>query len=381
MATERKKIGIVFISDDIGVVYYLVNNINTLNFLPESKRPEVIVFYNLQCKIYLSLLNYPGLSFVEVNINPENRLKLYLKSILMRRNFIYHELNRVTQVDGYFPFNDFPAPAKGKADVASWIPDFQHKFYPQFFTHKNLVLREKRFRSIIDNTKVLVLSSYSALDNLKSFYRIREDLDVKVLQFVSLIRDHPVTLFNHVKLKYRIEKPFFLVSNQFYEHKNHFTVLNAVKILKEKGLQFTVVFSGKTEDYRNPKFFSRLLKYIEANELGSHVNIVGLIPREDQLSMLKNSLSIIQPSKFEGWSTFIEDAKSLSHQIICSSIPVHIEQIGQSGFYFNSDSPEQLALLMSDFIEGKAIKKELRNDYDKRALDFAESFITIFDKT
>ena len=381
MASQRRKIGFVFISDDIGVVYYLVNNINTLNFLPESKRPEVIVFYNMQCKKHLSLINYPSLSFVEVNINPENRLKLYLKSILLRRNFIYHELKRVKQVDGIFPFNDFPVPTRGKANVVSWIPDFQHKFYPKFFTHKNLVLRENRFRSIIDNTKVLVLSSYNALDNLRTFYRIREDLHVKVLQFISMIRDHPVTPFNQVKLKYGIDRPFFLVSNQFYEHKNHMTVLNAVKILKEMGLQFTVVFTGKTEDYRNPKFFSSVLKFIEANEIASHVKIVGLIPREDQLSMLKNSLSIIQPSKFEGWNTFIEDAKSLSHQIICSSIPVHIEQVGKGGFYFNSDSPEQLALLMSDFIEGKAIKKELQNDYDKRALDFAESFISIFDKT
>ena len=209
-------------------------------------------------------------------------------------------------------------------------------------------------------------------------YKFSENLNVKVLQFVSMIREHSVTSYEIVKNKYQLNLPFFLVSNQFYEHKNHLVVLKAIKILKEEGFQFEVIFSGKTEDYRNSNFFPSILKFIESNNLGSHLKILGLIPREDQLSILLGSLSVIQPSKFEGWSTIIEDAKTLRHQIICSSIPVHVEQLGRKGVYFSPDSYEDLSDKMRDFIKKDITKNIIPDNYEKRAIYFAESFMKIF---
>ena len=53
MVTERKKIGLIFISDDIGVVYYLVNVVKTLNSLNDLRKPEIIIFYNSKCESFL----------------------------------------------------------------------------------------------------------------------------------------------------------------------------------------------------------------------------------------------------------------------------------------------------------------------------------------
>jgi len=378
MGTERKKIGLIFISDDIGVVYYLVNVVKTLNSLNDLRKPEIIIFYNSKCESFLKLLNYKYLKFTKLNKNSENRLKLYLKSFFKRDNLFYKQFLNEYILDGLFPFNDFPAPIYGKTKVVSWIPDFQHKFYPKFFKTKNLFLREKRFKSIINNSNVVVLSSNDAFKHLKQFYKIPVNLSIKVLQFVSMIKDHTITPFNKIKELYQINLPYFLVSNQFYEHKNHIVVLKAIRLLKKEGLDFQVIFTGKKEDYRNPKFYSSLLKFIKSNDLESHLTILGMIPREDQLSILLNSLSVIQPSKFEGWSTIIEDAKTLRHQIICSSIPVHVEQLGTNGFYFKLDSYVGLAEHMRNFIKGAVIKKEMPDNYNQRLELFAESFIEIF---
>ena len=378
MVTKRKKIGIVFTSDDIGVVYYLVNIVRTLDYLTELEKPEIIVFFNIQSEKYLSLFKYKNLKTVKVNITINNKTKLYFKSLIQRENLFLKKLLTAYPVDGLFPFNDFPVPIYGKTIIASWIPDFQHKFYPHFFSQINLFFREIRFKSILKYTNVLVLSSNDALMHLKDFYKFSENLNVKVLQFVSMIREHSVTSYEIVKNKYQLNLPFFLVSNQFYEHKNHLVVLKAIKILKEEGFQFEVIFSGKTEDYRNSNFFPSILKFIESNNLGSHLKILGLIPREDQLSILLGSLSVIQPSKFEGWSTIIEDAKTLRHQIICSSIPVHVEQLGRKGVYFSPDSYEDLSDKMRDFIKKDITKNIIPDNYEKRAIYFAESFMKIF---
>jgi glycosyltransferase involved in cell wall biosynthesis len=378
MVTKRKKIGLIFISDDIGVVYYLINIVSTLDFLPESQKPEIVVFFNQQCEKFLHLIKYIYKKEIRVDITSRKKIKLYIKSFFQRKNLFFEELIRAYNVDGIFPFNDFPVPILDKAIVTSWIPDFQHKFYPHFFSLKNLLLRESRFKAIIKRTKVLVLSSNNALMHFKQFYKKPADLSVKVLQFISMIRDYPVTPFVEVKERYGLTLPFFLVSNQFYEHKNHIAVLRAIKLLKDECLQFKVIFTGKTEDYRNPDFYSSLLAYINFFGIRSHLEILGLIPREDQLSILVNSLSVIQPSKFEGWSTIIEDAKTLRQQIICSSIPVHCEQLGANGFYFNAESHDELANHMRNFIKGNITKKVLPDNYEERVLKFAESFTEIF---
>ena len=233
MVTERKKIGLIFISDDIGVVYYLVNVVKTLNSLNDLRKPEIIIFYNSKCESFLKLLNYKYLKFTKLNKNSENRLKLYLQSFFKRDNLFYKQFLNEYILDGLFPFNDFPAPIYGKTKVVSWIPDFQHKFYPKFFKTKNLFLREKRFKSIINNSNVVVLSSNDAFKHLKQFYKIPVNLSIKVLQFVSMIKDHTITPFNKIKELYQINLPYFLVSNQFYEHKNHIVVLKAIRLFGE----------------------------------------------------------------------------------------------------------------------------------------------------
>jgi hypothetical protein len=50
---------------------------------------------------------------------------------------------------------------------------------------------------------------------------------------------------------------------------------------------------------------------------------VGFIDRAEQTMLLKNAISIVQPSLFEGWSTVVEDAKALNQYMILSDIPVN----------------------------------------------------------
>ena len=105
---------------------------------------------------------------------------------------------------------------------------------------------------------------------------------------------------------------------------------------------------------------------------------MGVIPREHQLGLMKHSLAVIQPSKFEGWSTVVEDAKSLQKQILLSNIPVHVEQMGDSAYYFEPDSAEQLKTLMRGFLTTTLPLKPIFDNYDDRIKMFATLFISIF---
>ena len=44
--------------------------------------------------------------------------------------------------------------------------------------------------------------------------------------------------------------------------------------------------------------------------------LLGLIPRRYQVEVFRNSTAIVQPSKFEGWSTIVEDTRAIGRPII-----------------------------------------------------------------
>ncbi len=375
----RKKIGILLVNDDVGVAYYLSSIVKSLSSLDDDKQPEILILYDNSCKKYLDLYKYQHLTIKEINYNKNKKLK-YLASILRQKNILIQPIIEEYNLDGLFPVMDLPVRSNiKKCTVASWIPDFQHKFYPGFFTKNNLVLRETRFKKIIANCDTVVLSSHDANSHFKQFYQLKpKQTKIKVMPFVSMIQNFQKTEYSVLVDKYQITTPYFLVSNQFYTHKNHMVVLNAIKELKKSGLNFTVFLTGKTEDYRNPAFFGTLTSFIEENNLQNEARILGLIPREDQLGLLQKALAVVQPSKFEGWSTIIEDAKTLQRQIICSNICVHVEQMGDKAFYFDSDNINELTTIMKTFLTDAVCSKPVFNNYNERVKEFASTFIDIF---
>ncbi|MBK6525543.1 MAG: glycosyltransferase [Crocinitomicaceae bacterium] len=159
--------------------------------------------------------------------------------------------------------------------------------------------------------------------------------------------------------KFNIKKKYFVVSNQFWKHKNHLVVVRALAHLKSTGaIDFNIVFTGKQMDAVNQDYFLSVIDAVEKSNLSNDVHFLGFLDRNDQLSLMAGSMGVIQPSTFEGWSTVIEDAKSLNKQVFASAIDIHIEQLGEDGYFFKEHDFEDLAKLLSDYIEG-IIQKEM----------------------
>jgi hypothetical protein len=87
---------------------------------------------------------------------------------------------------------------------------------------------------------------------------------------------------------------------------------------------------------------------------------------------MKNSLAIIQPSLFEGWSTVVEDAKALNKWILLSDIAVHREQIKENVDFFNPKKPIELALIMQSQLEKPNIPQYV--DYKINNKAFGKGF-------
>jgi glycosyltransferase involved in cell wall biosynthesis len=165
--------------------------------------------------------------------------------------------------------------------------------------------------------------------------------------------------------------------NQFWQHKNHIVVIEAVKLLKDKGILVNVVFTGKENDYRNTNYVDDLKKKVLSYNLDDQILFLGFIDRIDQLLLMKNAIGIIQPSLFEGWSTVVEDSKALNQTIIASDIKVHREQLDISAYYFDSMNAFDLANILMELYEMPDNRIKYECNYDENISRFSRDFLFI----
>ncbi len=141
-----------------------------------------------------------------------------------------------------------------------------------------------------------------------------------------------------------------------------------------------MVCSGPMGDYRNKNHVGGLLEYIRINGLENNIRLLGLISRTELFYFFRNCISVLNPSLFEGWSTTVEEAKSLGKNMILSNINVHLEQEPSNSLFFDPFNAEELAELLytkwkesnggPDYeLEEKAKKKLL-----ERTKQFAEDY-------
>lgn len=234
-----------------------------------------------------------------------------------------------------------------------WIPDFQHIYYPQFFDIGEINRRNQTFELLAKKHRKIVLSSQSAYSDYKELFPLY-DRDVYVVPFISAI---PKSILEEdtilqVQKKYGIDDKYFMVSNQFWQHKDHMTVFRAIdRIKKVYNRDILVVCTGLISDYRNPEYGDFLNRYIKENNLAKNIKIVGFISRTDQIQLMKGCLAVIQPSLFEGWGTVVEDAKTLGKPVVMSDIQVHYEQRIEGNIIFGRGNFKELATILIEIAD------------------------------
>ena len=226
--------------------------------------------------------------------------------------------------------------------ILGWIPDFQYLHLPELLPTLDPDEETRQNRKIISQSDIVILSSHNAFEDFARIAAPEHRSRGKVLQFVSQPRSgelaHAVTR-DALEKKYGFTGKFFFLPNQFWAHKNHIVVLRAVKILKDKGIDILVLCTGNVRDYRiaGTDYIDSLYECIEADGLQNHVKILGHIDYSDVLSMMKSSIAVLNPSRFEGWSSSVEEAKSMGKPVIVSRIEVHLEQDAAKARYFEPD--------------------------------------------
>ena len=355
----------------IGGTYYIQNLIHALNTLEDAKKPILLISSSNQNSVteLKQLTNYPYLEkFIPYLIlcTPNRVINLLCRKTIGKNLF-----NFKTEFDVVFPASFFI-----KEDIEKqifWIPDFQEKYLPQFFSQEEITDRDNCYQFIKENALNLVFSSEDAKNDFDKFYQNAKPKKY-ILNFATFHKDQNLPFKESIYHKFGISGDYFLCSNQFWIHKNQKIVLEAIALLKQEGINIKVIFTGKENDYRNPDYFTNLKKRVEELNVEENVKFLGFIDREDQIVLLKNCKAVIQSSLFEGWSTLNEDAKAENVFILASNLKVNIEQLKNYANHRLFDPYDEKSL-------AEQIKKDnfviSKINYQEKIINFGEKFLEI----
>ena len=267
--------------------------------------------------------------------------------------------------------------------IVNWIPDFQWLHYPELWDSKAIGYLTGQTQKVLQCSSVVVVSSHDAKKDLLTFKDATED-KIKVLQFVSQPNHKKevstVELRKSIEEKYGFEGSFFYLPNQFWKHKNHLVALKAIGVMKKKGLNPLLITTGLMHDFRNKnEHIDNLLNYVKEHQLEDNIKFLGLIPYQHVLYLMENCLAVINPSLFEGWSSTVEEAKSIGKLTILSDISVHKEQNPANALYFNPADEQELADILEKVWTNQqdihiVNEERVGMDLQRRTLLFAERY-------
>ena len=278
---------------------------------------------------------------------PQRLRRKIRRTLLRKADQEVEAVLRRHQLDFVYPYTPQLPGSVGFAH-ASWIFDFQHKHLPELTVDEERRRRDEFFDHVARQSTLVVLSSQDAANDFRRYYPAYAH-KVRVFSFRTPQRDwwyvdDPIK----IQQGYSLPDKFFLVANQFWKHKNHLLVFEAIKRLADQGAAPTVVFTGNLSDSRFPEYADTILQAIQRLGIHPQVRLLGVVPKPHYIQLMRRSIAVVQPSLFEGWSTIVEDSRSIGKPIILSDLAVHREQDPPNAMFFTQSSKEDLARCMGE---------------------------------
>ena len=222
--------------------------------------------------------------------------------------------------------------------------DSSHRDSPEFDevrSHGEFRTREYIYKNYLTQALITLVDADISKKNLHIRYGLDKD-KMLVMPFSPnpLLKKLEKTKQQKILEKYNIKTGYLFYPAQFWSHKNHIRVLQAIKILKDKKENINIVFSGGLQQNTNG-YYNKILSYIEKSNLQNEVSILGFVPSEDMSSLYSESSAVVFPSYLG--PTNIPPLEAWSHDkpLLCSQL--HEEQVGKAAILFNPDDSEDIA--------------------------------------
>jgi glycosyltransferase involved in cell wall biosynthesis len=243
-------------------------------------------------------------------------------------------LQHLDKIDVYFcPFNTlWPRPIPLPSVIT--FTDMQERFYPQFFTAKQLEERFHHYDWSLRMADVVIAIS----DFTKRSCTDIVGISARKVQTIHLSPDDLPPPREPAGWQSAGWEKFLYYPANFWDHKNHLNLLGALGQLRANGQTVRCVFTGSV--------FGREAEWDAAVvETGTAdlVRHLGRRPRAELSWLFRNTRGLIVPSLFEGFGIPVVEAMHCGCPVACSGGTSLPEVAGDSALYFDPRDVKAIA--------------------------------------
>ncbi|MCA1634753.1 MAG: glycosyltransferase family 4 protein [Acidobacteria bacterium] len=270
----------------------------------------------------------------------------------------------------HFPFQSF--------EPCALLPsiynphDLQHLHHPEFFTPQEIARRESLHPAACRAAHTVVVASQFVKRDLVERYRIDSE-KVQVIPWAppplpESARAAHADDFSKLKKKYGLtDRPFALYPAMTWEHKNHFRLLEALALLREReALAPVVVCTGYKTD-----FWPHIERRMNELGLGEQVKFPGLIPYVELGALYRAAQFVFIPTLFEAASGPVFEAWQHGAPAACSAVTSLPEQAAGAALLFDPLCVEEIARALARMATDVDLRDELRRRGARRLEDFS----------
>jgi glycosyltransferase involved in cell wall biosynthesis len=223
------------------------------------------------------------------------------------------------------------------------IHDIQHVHFPQFFTAEQLSERKVIFEQCVRHATVVQASSaHMRRDFLEHFPTLRENRIAVIPEGVDIPTFARSGGPPDVRVRYGLPEAFLFFPAQLWHHKNHITILRALRRLRDADTIIPLVLTGAKYEASQAIF-----DYIETNGLADQVHYLGIVPFDDLVGLYQVARFLITAVLYESSSIPVLEAAAAGTPIIASRTPPNEELARHlSMTLFTPTDDEELARML-----------------------------------
>jgi len=212
-----------------------------------------------------------------------------------------------------------------------------HPEFPEVGSNGEFVRRENLYRFAINRSFLTITDSPELSARIQKRYGTDEErllpMPFQVAPFINSLDD-----CDGCSIIERLSLPtdYLFYPAQFWAHKNHARIIQALSILKGQGYNYNAVFCGG--DKGNKAYLERLAKDMGVN---SQIYFIGFVAEVDMVRLYRGAKALVMPTYFGPTNIPPLEAWKLKKPVIYSS--TLSRQADDATVGVNPDSAEELA--------------------------------------
>jgi glycosyltransferase involved in cell wall biosynthesis len=230
-----------------------------------------------------------------------------------------------------------------------------HPEFPEMRENNQFLKREYSYRNTLSQALFILTDSTTLSKRLAYRYGIENERILAMPYSPSpFIEKYHSSSKKEVLKKYGLTDGYYFYPAQFWMHKNHVRILQALVLLKKRGINRQTVFSGG-----NHGNLCHIKAQIKNLELIDNVRILDFVPTEDMRGLYEGCSAVVMPTYFGPTNLPPLESWQLGKPLIYSSNLT--EQAGNGALLVNPDSSAELAEAMTKVLEPSIADSLIRN--------------------